>query len=198
VQYSNNRAPERQKQDLSNWELNLSQYVVRDFLDERGQIAGMDEDDLTQEVLTDWITKKERYKNTAGASIQTFFRTVAKNRLEDIYRRVNAIKRGSNRLTLSLERPISDEKDSDLLSDTISDTSDLMEKIEDVDQHSRTLRLLKPRQRKLVEGIEEGYKLAEMARKMKVPRTTLNDELDRIKRILRKHGYNTKAKGGRQ
>ncbi len=152
----------------------------------------MAEDDLLQEVLLQWLTQRERFSGDRGASIQTFFRNVAKNHLADIYREQTADKRGGHFHTLSLNQPVGDEEsDGDELGDFVPDPQDVASEVEGEIERDRILAFLTPRQRELAEGLAQDYSVSEMSKKMGVPRTTLNDELSRIRRTLRKKDYET-------
>jgi RNA polymerase sigma factor (sigma-70 family) len=150
----------------------------------------MDREDLVQEVLLWWVIQRQRYNKKRGASIQTFFRHVARNRLTDIYREQKADKRGGTSYPLSLNGPILNEESDDAeLGDFVPDPKDVASEVEGKVERDRILAWLTPRQRELAQGLAQDYSLAEMARKMKVPRTTLKDELNRIRRVLRRQGY---------
>ncbi|MCX5999630.1 MAG: RNA polymerase sigma factor [Chloroflexi bacterium] len=181
--------PEPQDENLSGWEYALARHVVRHFVLEWGALRPIDENDLVQEILLQWMTQRPRYEGTRGANLQTFFRRVARNRLIDIYREQQADKRGGKRVQLSLEKPVGDDEDSAVLGDFVKDPRNVAEEVESKVGQEHILQLLTPRQRELALGLAQGYSMAEVARKMKVPRTSLNDELSRIRRVLRRHGH---------
>lgn len=194
MQYASNAAPQPEHRDLSDWELSLAKYVAMDFIAKRGQIPCLEENDLVQEILVHWITQKQHFDKNRDASIQTFFRKIAKNRLADIYRAQKAEKRGGASYPLSLNRPIlNDESDEAELGDFVPDPQDVASEVEGKVDRDRMLNRLTLRQKELVEGLVQGYKMTDMARKMNVPRTTLNDELNRIRRIFRQHGYDSSS-----
>jgi RNA polymerase sigma factor (sigma-70 family) len=177
---------------IQGWEQTLAQYVVRDFIDERGLLPGVDRDDLVQEVLLWWVKQRQRYYKERGASMQTFFRKIARNRLSDIYREQRAEKRGSGITPSSLEEMVSqDDDDGAVLGDFVSDGRDMASETEAEVEREHILKLLTARQRELVLGLADGYSLADMARRMRSPRTTLADELNRIRRVLCRHGHGT-------
>lgn len=168
--------------------------MVRDFTNKREPPPGMDRDDLIQEVLFQWVIHRERYTPSRGASIQTFFRNLARNRLEDIWREQTAAKRGGKENPLSLDEPVDhEEDDSATLVDSVASPSDVAAEAESNIECERIMGLLDSRQQALSERLAQGYSLAEAARKMGIARTTLADELTRIKRILRTHGYGPDA-----
>jgi RNA polymerase sigma factor (sigma-70 family) len=159
----------------------------------------MDEEDLIQEILLWWVTQRQWYNKQRGASIQTFFRHVARNRLSDIYQEQTTEKRGGTSYPLSLNRPVlNKEGDTAELGDFVPNPKDVASEVEGQIERDRILAWLTPRQRELAQGLAQDYSLAEMARRMKVPRTTLKDELIRIQRILRKNGYRSNDVGNQR
>lgn len=194
MQYASNAAPQPEERDLADWESSVAKYVAMDFIAKRGQIPCLDGEDLVQEILVHWITQKQQFDENRDASIQTFFRKIAKNRLADIYRAQKAEKRGGGSYLLSLNRPVlNGQVDETELGDFIPDPEDMALEVEGKIERYYLLSCLTLRQKELAEGLEKGYSLADMARKMNAPRTTLNDELNRIRRIFRQHGYDSSS-----
>jgi RNA polymerase sigma factor (sigma-70 family) len=192
VQSAPNETSEHGNGGIQGWEQALAWRVVLDYVDEHGPVVAMEAGDLVQEVLLEWVMRRQLYSHSRGASMQTFFRMVARNKLVDIYREQTAEKRGSGIAPSSLEETISQDDDDDdgaVLGDFVRDKKDMASETVGKIEHDRILELLIPRQRELALGLAQGFSLAEMARKMNVPRTTLNDELKRIQRLLRTYGY---------
>ena len=173
--------------ELSGWEQTLARYVVGDFIDERGLLPGVESGDLVQEVLLCWVERRHGYDLKQGASMQTFFRVIAKNRLVDIYRKQRAEKRGGGKAVLSLDKIVGDdeEENNDVLGDFVEDPQRPDLEVDREIDLDRTLEPLTSRQKELAKGLADGYTLAEMVRKMGVPRTTLKDEFTRIRRVFR-------------
>jgi len=143
---------------------------------------------MAQEVLLHWVAKRRHYTADRGASMETFFRTVAKNLLADIYAEQKAAKRGSGSTPLSLDQPVHQrENDAAVYGDFIPDPRDIASEVEGKVERELLLGSLTPRQRDLVLWFEQGYKLAEVAQKMRIARTTLNDELNRVRKLFRQH-----------
>jgi len=184
-------APTRFSDDdgLPQREVDIIRHVVRDFLSTRQPHPALEQEDLAQECLLHWWLQRPRYTPSRGASLETFLRRVVKAKLLDLERGARAEKRGSGRQADSLDRPLNEEEpDANTLGDTVADAADT--------EGEATLRVsleaarsrLSPRQRQLLEGLLEEYPMTHLSQRLGVPRATLYDELERIRRIFRDEG----------
>lgn len=163
--------------------------MAADFVLDRG-LPPADKDDLVQEILLHWLTHRHAYRQDRGTKQQTFFRRLAKNRLEDWFRERTAAKRGGRTSSLSLDESIdpNERESGPSRGDLLPDSGDIASEVESKLERERILELLTPEQRRLVLALEQGYSIADVARRTGAARTTLNDELARIKRVLRQQG----------
>jgi RNA polymerase sigma factor (sigma-70 family) len=174
--------------ELADWEIALVQLLVYDFLASRTVSPGFEEDDLAQECLLHWWSQRQRYEETRGASMRTFLRTVVKAKLIDIERTMKAGKRGAGQRPLSLDAPLSHEAGGKgTLGDTVPAGETAIEVMSSV-MREHLLSRLAPGQRRLVLGLEAGMSMSEISKRLDVPRTTLYDELERIRRVFRDEG----------
>jgi len=174
--------------ELADWEIALVQLLVYDFLSSRTAIPGFEADDLVQECLLHWWSQRQRYNETRGASKKTFMRRVVKARLIDIERTMKAGKRGGGHHPLSLDGPLSREAgEGRTLGDTVPAGETDIEVMSSVIREHLLSRLT-PGQRRLVVGLEAGMGMSEMSKRLQVPRATLYDELERIRRVFRDEG----------
>ena len=171
--------------ELARWEIALVELLVFDFLSSRTALPGFEADDLMQECLLHWWAQRQHYKETRGASKKTFMRRVVKAKLIDIERTMKAGKRGGGHHPLSLDGPLSHEAGEErTLGDTVPAGETESEVMSSVIREGLLSRL-SPGQRRLALGLEAGMSMSEISRRLDVPRTTLYDELERIRQVFR-------------
>lgn len=178
--------------DLEAWEIALAERVVQDFLATRRPFGALTFEDLVQECVTHWWLKRRHYSKDRGASPATYMRTVLKAKLCDIERRERATKRGGYSKPLSLDMALDPEdEEGPTLADILPDEAlakspnHLAERLELQSHIKRVLSLLSPRQRRLAEQLGSGASMSEIGRLLGVHRSTLYDELHRIREIFR-------------
>ena len=166
------------------WEINLAKSLVRQFRSKYPWLRIPDFDDLLQECLIQWHLKRDRFDVSRGASVKTFMSTVLNTHLQYVLRSQLADRRKTSHFARSLETPIGD---TDLtLADVIADDS---RNSIDLDADVRAaLDLLSPFQRKICQLLGEGHPVAKIARLLGKPRTTVRDEITRIKTVFRQQG----------
>lgn len=170
-------------------EVDIVNYVVRDFLATRKSRPDLEREDLVQECLIHWWTQKPRYTETRGASIETFLRRVVKAKLLDLERGANAQKRGSGRHADSLDRPLNlEEPDADALGDTVASNADTEGEATLQVSLEAALARLSPQQKQIIAGLAEQYPMSHISRRLGVPRATLYDGMERIRRVFRDEG----------
>ncbi len=170
-------------------EVDIINHVVRDFLTTRKSNPELELEDLTQECVIHWWTQRPKYDAERGASIETFLRRVVNSKLLDLERGLKAQKRGGGRIEFSLDHPLfEDEPDSETLADTFADPVDTArESVEKVSLEVARSRL-SPRQKQIIAGLIEGRAKSQISQSLGVPRTTLYDDLKRIRQIFRDEG----------
>jgi RNA polymerase sigma factor (sigma-70 family) len=170
---------------FENWEIELAKSLVRQFRAKYPWLRIPDFDDLLQECLIQWYLKRDRFDASRGASVKTFMATVLNTHLQYVLRSQLADRRKTSHLAQSLETPIGD---TDLtLADVIADKSGYSV---DLDADIRlALDRLSPFQKKICQLLGEGHPVAKIAKLLGRPRTTVRDEITRIKTVFRQQGF---------
>ena len=114
---------------------------------------------------------------------------MVKAKLIDLEGGIKAQKRGGGRPAASLDQPINDDHaEPDTLGDVLSGPADAArEALSRLSIHQALSRLT-PRQRELISGLNAGLPMSQVSQALNVPRTTLYDELKRIRQVFRDEG----------
>lgn len=175
-------------EDFEKWEIAVAKNVVNGFL-KGNRIKGYDFGDLVHECLLHWYQKRGKYKADKGATKKTFMGHILRRRLQEILREQLADKRKVNQVAEPLI-VVLDQGDSD------GDTYDLSEKKQEEEFRlsednlglkkdlANALAKLSPLQRKICYLTMDDYSMAHISRILNKPRTTLYDEIKRIRRIF--------------
>ena len=167
---------------------------MHDFLATRQPFGALVCEDLVQDCLTHWWLQRRRYSAERGASRATFMRRVLKAKLLDIERGERAAKRGGRTQFLSLDGAPGPQEDGPTLAELLPDDDpdwspeQAAERLALRSHLERVLPLLSRRQRQLVDALDSGSSMSEIGRLLQIPRATLYDELQRIKRVFRDEG----------
>jgi RNA polymerase sigma-70 factor (ECF subfamily) len=180
---------------FQDWEIAVAKKLVNEFQEKWRCLEREDFDDLLQECLTHWFFAKDDYDPRREASQKTFMGRIIRNKLTDLVRERESDKRKIAHLTVSLDEPLGDDEDSPALIDkideqTVSDTAPnpflgIQLKID----LSKALQKLTPKQKELCLLLgEKGLTVKEASEYLKTPRSTIYDELKRIRTIFMKGG----------
>ena len=147
-------------------------------------------DDLLQECLVHWLSISNGYDPTRGASQNTFMGQVIRNKLVDLVREKQADKRRIAYTALSLHGLSENDEDSHALENTIIDTRHLgFSQIELHMDVTNVLKQLTPKQQNLCNLLKkDGLNIKEVSQCLNTPRSTIYDELKRIRKIFLKEG----------
>ena len=180
---------------FQDWEIAVAKKLVNEFQERWSCLEREDFDDLLQECLTHWYFAKDDYDPGRVASQKTFMGRIIRNKLTDLVREREADKRKIAHLSISLDEPLGDDEDSPALIDKIDDGS-----INDASHNhfleiqlkidlSKALQKLTPQQKSLCRLLgEKGLTVKEASEYLKTPRSTIYDELKRIRTIFMKEG----------
>jgi len=174
---------------FQDWEIGVAKNVIERFRKQWKCLELEGFDDLLQECLTDWYFSKDDFNPSAGANVRTFMSRVVAHKLQHLIEKHTAGKRKAGINNVSLNEPISDEEDSptylDQLSEDENHVSDLhITALLKIDIH-RTIEKLTPQQRELCRLLgEEGLSVSEASELLNTPRSTLYDDIKRIKAIF--------------
>ena len=173
------------------WEIAIAKKLINDFKKQWGCLELDDFDDLLQECLTQWFLAKDKYDPDAEASRKTFMARVVKNKLFDIIKNHERLRRKEAKNNISLDQPLSDEEDAPTLLDSLSrdenHTTSFQVHTQLKIDISRTFQKLTPKQQELCRLIgEEGLSIKEASKILQTPRGTIYEEIKRIKDIFQK------------
>lgn len=180
---------------FQDWEIAVAKKLINEFQEKWSCLEREDFDDLLQECLTHWYFAKDDYDPGREASQKTFMGRIIRNKLTDLVREREADKRKIAHLSISLDKPLGDNEDSPALIDKIDEGS-----INDASHNhfleiqlkidlSKALQKLIPKQKELCLLLgEKGLTVKEASEYLKTPRSTIYDELKRIRTIFMKEG----------
>jgi len=185
------------KNTFLQWELAVAKKIVYEYQQKYGCLEWIDFNDLLQEVISHWYFSKGKYKLNRKASKKTFMAKIVKNKLNDILREELADKRKINSQAFSLNQSIGeDENNPDYIDNvTVNNIPDreaisnpflsILKKI-DID---KTLQKLNPKQQIICELImSKDLNISDLSKCLNTPRSTVYDEIDRIRKIFKKAG----------
>ncbi len=171
------------------WEIELVRGIVQGFLATSGDSPVLGFDDLVQECLIHWWLRRERYREEREASRRTYMRRVLNARLVDLRREAQAAKRGSGRITDSLDRELGEEKEDGLaLGDLVPGNVDVEAESSLRVDLQRVAALLTRRQLIFIRELSAEKPVTEISQRMGVSRDTLYQELRRIRGMFQDAG----------
>ncbi len=182
---------------FQDWEIAVAKKLVNEFQKRWICLEQEEFDDLLQECLTHWFFAKGRYNASRGASQKTFMARIIRNKLTDLVRERETDKRKVAHVSVSLDESIGEGADSPTVLDTLDEETavggsrDSFSKISSKIDLSKALQKLSPQQRKLCQLLrEEEFTITEASQYLNAPRSTIYDELKRIRKIFEKERLN--------
>jgi RNA polymerase sigma factor (sigma-70 family) len=163
-------------------EVTIAKALVRRWCGENRRFGKDDFDDLLQEVLIHWSTVRNRYDSTRGASIESYMRTVIRRKLIDISRERDAGRRVALDRADSLDAPVGEEDSGETFHELLGDP-----KRPDLDLSMdlpMAIKKLTSRQKKISELRAAGLSVKAISEGLAVHRSTVHDEIRRIRRIF--------------
>ena len=177
---------------FQDWEIAIATKLAKEFHDKWKCLQKDDVEDLLQECLTHWYFAKDNYESARGASQKTYMGRIIRNKLTDLVRERGSDKRKIAQLAESFDKPLGDDEDSITLIDKVSfdnAPSDPLYKIAQKIDLSRTFQKLTSQQRDICRLLgEQGLSIKEISDCLNTPRSTIYDEINRIKKIFLKEG----------
>lgn len=180
---------------FQSWEIAIAKKSVNQYRGKYTCLKREEFNDLLQEVLIHWYLNKDKYNSNRDASKKTFMAKVVENKLTDILREAKTDKRTSNYQTISLCRPLGDDESCSTLSDVIIE-GDILSRSNTLSPFlknqlkidlSRAFLKLNSRQKKICNLIlSEDLNTSELSLFLNTPRTTIFDEINRIRKIFEK------------
>lgn len=148
-------------------------------------------EDLLQECLIHWFFMKDQYRPEEGASERTFLNRVTRNKLADLMRIKGANKRKVFYMSESLDAIDENGESSGAKEKILMVDEQVVQKITAADLPAAMTRVtdkLSFRQKQLCRFLMEGVSIKGAGEKMNIPRTTLNEEVKRIRVIFQNEG----------
>ena len=169
---------------FADWEIAIAKSLIRKFQESYPWIKGLDFDDLLQECLFHWYLHRSSYREGKGASAKTYMAKVLKNQLQVILREQQADKRKTVHEAISLDESVGEGETTlaDLLADNQSPDDAIRLDVEAI------VRTLTPLQREVCNLLSQEYSVKRVAELLGKPRTTIRDEIKRIREIFSQRG----------
>lgn len=160
----------------------------------KGYFAQRDREDLIQECCMHWFSRRGQYQ-AGKASLNTFMERVLDNKLCDLAKREQTDKRKVNRSALSLDEELQhgDEADNRTRADKVTrdpwkGPRDAFSQADRALAVAEVLKKLTPAQRELCRLFMEGCSVSEASVLLSRPRSTIYDEISRIRELFEKAG----------
>jgi len=178
---------------FEDWEIGIAKKLIIEFQRKWRCLSREHINDLLQECLTRWFFARNNYNPTRGASQKTFMARAIRNRLMDLVREREADKRKVAHLAVSLDEPPEDD------GGLTSATGRVDQKVP-ADPELCSLQVglavdvrrvsgkLSPKQKQVCALLMRGLDITEVAKALETPRSTLYDEIARIRRIFQEAG----------
>lgn len=147
-------------------------------------------EDLLQECLVHWFFTKAKYQKEESTQ-RTFLNRIIRHKLADIARLKMTNKRKSFYLSQSLDAMDEDGEFDGKKEKILMIENHMVEEISVEDLPSamaRAMAGLSFRQKQLCRLLSEGMSLVKAGERMNIPRTTLQDEIKRIREAFKKEG----------
>jgi RNA polymerase sigma-70 factor (ECF subfamily) len=177
------------------WEVAIATRLVKKAQLEWDCLRSMDRDDLVQECLCHWYRNKHKYNPKRGASLRTFMARVVENKIKDIVDYIMAKKRKDEIDAHSLDHRVGEDQGSRTLGEETSEgepREPAYDHASDIDRRldvSQALEALTNRQKEICDLItDDELTMSDIAEKMGIHRSTLYDEMERIKRLFEREG----------
>lgn len=173
---------------FQDWEIGVAISVINRIRRDQKCLELEDFDDLLQECLTHWHFSKDDYDSSFGANIRTFMARVIEYKLRHVAEKLASDKRKISMESVSLDEPIFDEEGSPTFLNQLSKdevASYQQASLEFKIDISRIFKKLTSRQRELCRLLsEEGLNINEASEILKIPRSTLYEDIKRIKAVF--------------
>lgn len=181
---------------LQGWEVAVAKKLVGEFRRRSRSLYREGFDDLIQECLLHWLEVRRQVAPDSGGPPIAYMSRVVRNKLIDLAREGETDKRRGEFDTVSLDDTLGEAEDAP----TFADLADAEQSREHTGRNlldpsdaridiANVMRWLTPEQRRLCELIgAQGLSIKEAARKLRIPRGTLYEEIKRIRKIFARHG----------
>ena len=171
--------------------MTVARCLVREFQNGSRCLAQEGFEDLLQECLAHWFFVKDEFDLSREVTLKTFMKRVVKNKLLNILEKKLAKKRQTDIKSVSLNALL-EEGETQTMEKFIGVEGEALRRLNDSDL-SFTLQKafckMSARQKELCRLLgEEGLSVSEASKRMSVPRSTLQEEVKRVREVFRKEG----------
>ncbi len=164
---------------------------MKEFQSKFSNLAKEGFEDLLQECLTHWLFVKDKYGAYDEKNHKTLMKEVIRNKLRDIGAKKGAQKRRMLDQSISLDQLLESTDEEDFGKVFAAEDQNFKKIFAEelslaLDRISENLSL---RQKKLCKALgEEGMNIYQASKQLQIPRTTIYEEIKRIKEIFSKEG----------
>ena len=187
---------------LDGWEIAVAKKLVGEYRRRSRILERYEFEDLVQDCLLHWITVRGSLDRDPANPPLGYMATVLRNWLADLVRKRGTDKRSGDLDTPSLDASIDGSEDGMTLAELL-DASQSRDSAGDGETHHhmhldllRTCAHLTPAQQRLCLMLgEEGLSVKAAAEQLGIPRGTLYEEINRIRKLLADHGLEIYLRG---
>ena len=171
--------------------MTVARCLVREFQNGSKGLAQEGFEDLLQESLMHWFFVKDKFDPAREVTQKTFMKRVIKNKLLNILEEKFAKKRQVQLKSISLNGLL-EEGESGTFEKFLGVESETRKTMADQDLSQalqKAFYKMSSRQKELCRLLgEEGLNVSEASKRMSIPRSTLQEEIKRIREVFRKEG----------
>jgi RNA polymerase sigma factor (sigma-70 family) len=187
---------------LAKWEIAVTTKLVSEYRRRSRTLQHYEFDDLAQECLLHWLTVRAGLAHDPDNPPLGYMAKVLRNWLADLVRKRGTDKRSGDLETLSLDAAIDGSEDGLTLAEML-DVSNSGSADGDIETHHhmrldllQTCLELTPSQQRLCLLLgEEGLSVKAAAEQLGIPRSTLYEEINRIRKLFAEHGLEIYLRG---
>ena len=181
------------KHDFDGWEIAVARSVVGRFLAAHPGFQGHEKEDLIQECLIHWFRHRDTYDPKRGAARTTYMGAILERRLAEIMRGELTDLRRVNQTAVSLDEPLGDEPEAKSRGDSIPAPDEIAPTEQALDI-ACAMANLSPAQRALCDLLSQELPMTEIADMLDRSRSTLYDEIKRIRKLFIDAGLDDQAR----
>jgi DNA-directed RNA polymerase specialized sigma24 family protein len=183
---------QRYKGLFEDWEVGVATNVIARFRKQWECLRREGFEDLLQQCLMQWHHAKGKYDLLRGPR-QKFMAVVIKRELQHIIEKLTSNKRKVFAEAVSLDRCISEGEDSPTYADQLSADEDCASKLRAIAGLKidifQTVQKLTPKQKELCHLLgEEGLNIRQASKILQMPRSTIYEDIKRIRTVFEKDG----------
>jgi RNA polymerase sigma-70 factor (ECF subfamily) len=187
---------------LDGWEIAVAKKLVGEYRRRSRILERYEFEDLVQDCLLHWITVRRSLDRDPANPPLGYMATVLRNWLADLVRKRGTDKRSGDLDTPSLDASIDGSDDGMTLAELL-DVSQSRDSAGDGETHHhmhldllRACAHLTPAQQRLCLMLgEEGLSVKAAAEQLGIPRGTLYEEINRIRKLFADHGLEIYLRG---